>query len=103
MLTLTDRAAEAVHTLTAQSDLPADSAGLRIVSHHASQDGGPGQLSLSLTQGPHVGDQVCDKAVESGVARVYMEAEAAQVLDDQELDVTVGADGGVQFLLAPQV
>jgi len=98
VLTLTERAAEAVHSLTSQSDLPDDSAGLRIVSHQPSQNSGPGQLSLSLTQGPHVGDKV----VETGVARVFLEAEAAQALDDQELDATDGADGGVQFLLAPQ-
>ena len=98
MLTLTDRAAEAVRTLTNQSDLPDDSAGLRIVSHGAAQNSGQGQLSLSLTQGPQSGDAV----VETGPARVFLEAEAAQALTDQQLDATVAADGGVRFLLAPQ-
>lgn len=98
MLTLTDRAAEAVRTLTDQSDLPDDSAGLRIVSHGAAQNSGQGQLSLSLTQGPQSGDAV----VETGPARVFLEAEAAQALIDQQLDATVAADGGVRFLLAPQ-
>lgn len=98
MLTLTDRAAEAVHNLTTQSDLPDTSAGLRIVSHGAAQNSGQGQLSLSLTPAPHSGDSV----VETGPARVFLEAEAAQALDDQQLDATVAADGGVRFLLAPQ-
>jgi iron-sulfur cluster assembly protein len=98
MLTLTDRAAEAVHTLTTQSDLPDQSAGLRIVSHGAAQNSGQGQLSLSLTQGPHAGDAV----VETGTARVFLESEAAQALTDQQLDATVASDGGVRFLLAPQ-
>ena len=98
MLTLTDRAAEAVHTLTAQSDLPDGSAGLRIVSHGAAQNTGQGELALSLTQGPHAGDAV----VETGPARVFLESEAAQALTDQELDATVADDGGVRFLLVPQ-
>ena len=98
MLTLTDRAAEAVHNLTAQSDLSDQSAGLRIVSNSAAQNPGQGQLSLSLTQGPQAGDAV----VETGPARVFLEAEAAQALSDQQLDATVAADGGVRFLLAPQ-
>ncbi|MEY9928469.1 iron-sulfur cluster assembly protein [Catenulispora sp. GP43] len=98
LLTLTDRAAEAVRNLTTQSDLPDESAGLRIVSHGAAQNSGQGQLSLSLSQGPHSGDAV----VETGPARVFLEAEAAQALNDQQLDATVADDGGVRFLLAPQ-
>lgn len=98
MLTLTDRAAEAISTLTRQSDLPDDSAGLRIVAHTAAQDHGRGELSLSLAQAPQ-GD---DAVVESGDARVFLETEAAQALDQQQLDATVGADGGVKFLIAPQ-
>jgi Fe-S cluster assembly iron-binding protein IscA len=98
VLTLTDRAAEAVHSLTTQADLPADSAGLRIVSHGAAQNSGQGELSLALTQGPQAGDEI----VEKGTARVFMEAETAHILDHQQLDATVGADGGVRFLIAPQ-
>lgn len=98
MLTLTDRAAAAIATLTQQSDLPDESAGLRIVAHGATQDSGRGELSLSLSQSPQGGDEV----VESGPARVFLETEAAQALDDQQLDATVDADGGVKFLIAPQ-
>jgi len=98
VLTLTDRAAAAIATLTQQSDLPDESAGLRIVAHGAAQDSGRGELSLSLSQSPHGGDEV----VESGTARVFLETEAAQALDDQQLDATVDADGGVKFLIAPQ-
>lgn len=98
MLTLTDRAVAAISTLTQQSDLSTDSAGLRIVAHGAAQDHGRGELALSLSQTPHNGDEV----VESGPARVFLESEAAQALDDQQLDATVGADGGVKFVIAPQ-
>ena len=98
MLTLTDRAVAAISTLTQQSDLPTDSAGLRIVAHGVAQDQGRGELALSLSQTPHNGDEV----VESGPARVFLESEAAQALDDQQLDATVGSDGGVKFLIAPQ-
>lgn len=98
MLTLTDRAVAAISTLTKQSDLPDDSAGLRIVAHGTDQDAGRGELSLSLSQAPHGGDEV----VETGEARVFLETEAATALDDQQLDATVGADGGVKFLIAPQ-
>jgi iron-sulfur cluster assembly protein len=98
VLTLTDRAAAAIATLTHQSDLPDQSAGLRIVAHGAAQDSGQGELSLSLSQSPQGGDEV----VESGPARVFLETEAAQALDDQQLDATVDADGGVKFLIAPQ-
>lgn len=98
MLTLTDRAVAAISTLTKQSDLPDESAGLRIVAHGAAPDSGQGELSLSLTQAPHGGDEV----VETGAARVFLETEAATALDDQQLDATVGADGGVKFLIAPQ-
>jgi Fe-S cluster assembly iron-binding protein IscA len=98
MLTLTDRAAEAVHALTRQTDLPPVTAGLRIVLHGAAPDSGQGELTLALTPGPVSGDEI----VEQGEARVFVEAEAVQALDHQELDATRGADGGVKFLIAPQ-
>jgi Fe-S cluster assembly iron-binding protein IscA len=98
MLTLTDRAVAAISALTQQSDLPDESAGLRIVAHGTTQDQGRGELSLSLSQAPQGGDAV----VEEGPARVFLESEAAIALDGQQLDATVGADGGVKFLIAPQ-
>jgi iron-sulfur cluster assembly protein len=98
MLTLTDRAAEAVHALTLQADLPPASAGLRIVSRGATQNDGQGELTLALTPGPLTGDEI----VEQGTARVFVEAETVEALDHQKLDATTGADGAVRFLIAPQ-
>ena len=98
MLTLTNRAAEAVHALTLQADLPPETAGMRIVSHGAAQNSGPGELTLALTPGPQSGDEI----VEQGTARVFVEAETVDALDHQELDATTGADGAVRFLIAPQ-
>jgi Fe-S cluster assembly iron-binding protein IscA len=96
VLTLTDQAVAAVNALTSKASLPAESGGLRIFSHE--QPSAQGQLSLSLTRGPQAGDEV----VVAGEARVFLEAQAAQVLDQQRLDAKVGPDGGVQFLLGPQ-
>ena len=98
MLTLTDRAAEAVHALTLQADLPPASAGLRIVSHGAAQNSAQRELTLALAPAPMTGDEV----VEQGTARVFVEAETVEALDHQELDATTGADGAVRFLITPQ-
>ena len=101
MLTLTDRAAEAVHALTIQADLPPSTAGLRIVSHGMAgmaDSTGQGELTLALTTGPQSGDEI----VEQGTARVFVEAETVEALDHQQLDATTGADGAVRFLIAPQ-
>ncbi|MFL6114369.1 MAG: adhesin [Catenulispora sp.] len=98
MLTLTDRAAAAIHTMTERSELPADSAGLRIVAHGAPGAEGQSQLSAALSPAPQGDDQV----VESGDARVFLEPEAARALDNQQLDASVEADGSVQLLVAPQ-
>jgi len=98
MLTLTDRAAEAVRSLTIQAELPPATAGLRIVSRGAAQYNGQGELTLALTPGPQAGDEV----VQNGAARVFVEAEAVEALDHQELDATTGADGDVRFLITPQ-
>jgi len=98
MLTLTDRAAEAVHVLTLQADLPPASAGLRIVSRSAARNSGQRELTLALTPAPMTGDEI----VEQGTARVFVEAQTIETLDHQELDATTGADGAVRFLIAPQ-
>ena len=98
MLTLTDNAINVIQNLTAQSDLPDESAGLRIVTQRVQEEQNKGGLALSLAEGPLTGDEV----VEVGTARVYLEADAAQVLGDQQLDATVSDEGHVKFLIAPQ-
>lgn len=92
MLTMTDNAVAAIRSLTTQPNVP-DSAGLRIATDH-----GAGALKLTVAPEPQQGDQVVDT---SG-ARLFLDTEAADLLDDKSLDATVDEQGAVQFALAEQ-
>lgn len=92
MLTVTNNAATAIRDITSQDAVP-PGAGLRI----ASEDGG-NALVLSLVAQPSEGDQVVDSAG----ARLFLDQQAAQLLDDKELDVTVDPSGDVQFAVGDQ-
>ena len=90
MLTLTSTAAEVVRTLVDQSSTP-DSGGLRI----AAEDGPQGvALELTLVGEP----EALDETVEQSGATVYLDPEAAQLLDDKLLDAQVAEDH-VTFVL----
>jgi Fe-S cluster assembly iron-binding protein IscA len=91
MLTVTDNAVAAIRNITDQPEVPTG-AGLRIAA-----DPTAGSLMLSVAPEPAEGDHVVDAAG----ARLFLEPEAAILLDDKALDA-VQADGGVQFALAPQ-
>ncbi len=93
MLTLSDGAVSAIRALTAQPDLPGE-AGLRIMA----QGEGEPMLQLALADGPMAGDHV----VEEGGARVFVEAAAADVLADKELDAQVTEQGDLAFRLFDQ-
>jgi Fe-S cluster assembly iron-binding protein IscA len=93
MLSVTDNAATAIRDITSQEAVP-PGAGLRIAA-----DEGGGSLTLSLVAEPFAGDQVLD----SSGARLFLDAEAALLLDDKELDVTVDPSGDVQFAVADQL
>jgi Fe-S cluster assembly iron-binding protein IscA len=96
MLMLTENANRVISALVEQRpDLP-NNAGLRI----ASAGGVPDEsgLTLSTTETPHPGDQV----IEGQQARVFLESDAAEMLDDKVLDAEVDDAGQVQFLVAPQ-
>ncbi|WP_223297610.1 iron-sulfur cluster assembly accessory protein [Catenulispora acidiphila] len=99
VLSLTDRAAAAIQVLTTSSELPPETAGLRIVAADPSLNGNQDQFSAVLATGPDAGDQV----VESGPARIFLESTAATVLDGRELDATVDVDGSVKFVVGPGV
>lgn len=86
-LTLTENAVLVIRDLTAQQAAP-EGAGLRIATDLAA-----GSLTLALAEQPVQGDQVVD---ESG-ARIFLDADAAQLLDDKALDAAVDAEGTVQF------
>ncbi|WP_426504397.1 HesB/IscA family protein [Dactylosporangium sp. McL0621] len=92
MVILTERAAAAIHDLTEQPDAP-DGAGLRIAT-----DVTRGSLNLSLAATPSAGDAV----VEAAGARLFLDPDAALVLNDKALDVGTGADGQMTFTVAEQ-
>jgi Fe-S cluster assembly iron-binding protein IscA len=92
MLTMTENAVLVIRDLTAQEEVPAG-AGLRIASDLAA-----GSLNLSLAENPAQGDQVVD----ADGARVFLDPQAAQILDDKALDAAVDEQGAVQFGFAEQ-
>jgi len=88
VLTLTDRAAETIRALTSQPGLPAD-AGLRM----SLDDTDAGTLALSL-ESPRPEDAV----VEDGGARVFVEPDAAGIVEDKELDARLDEQGRASFM-----
>ncbi len=92
MVTMTDNAVAAIRSLTGQPEVP-EGAGLRIAT-----DPSAGSLQLSLAPEPMEGDQVVD----SGGARLFLDSDAALLLNDKALDASVDEQGTVQFALAEQ-
>jgi len=92
VLTLTDRAAETIRTLTSQPGIPADT-GLRM----SLQDAGAGTLALSL-EGPQPGDAV----IEDSGARVFVHQDVAAIVEDSELDAEFDEQGRASFMLCDQ-
>ena len=90
MLTLSPSAVEAVDSLLHDPQVP-DDAGLRIGT------AGESELTLEIAPEPAPGDQV----IEEGGARVFVDSEAAPMLDDVQLDARRQGDQ-VAFGLAPQ-
>ena len=91
VLTLTDSARTAVHTLTSKAGLPDETGGLRIAQQQT------GEFELALVPEPLPGDDV----VTDGTSRVYVDPEASVTLADQRLDVEPAASG-TAFTLGPQ-
>ena len=96
MLAVTENAASAVSGILASSELPAE-AGLRITTEPVQAEEGVERtdLRLSVVEGPEESDQVIDEAP------IFLEPEAAALLDDKLLDAEV-VDDQVNFRLAPQ-
>jgi len=92
MLAVTENATSVIQQLTDRPELP-DGAGLRIASSAEAPN-----LTVSPAGAPEAGDQV----VEEGGARVFLESQAAAMLDDKVLDARVNDAGGVEFLVAAQ-
>ena len=89
MLTLSPSAIEAVDNLLHMSEIP-DDAGLRI------RRTGDSELTIEIAPEPAPGDQV----IEEGGARVFVDSEAAPMLDQAQLDARMQGDQ-VAFGLTP--
>ena len=90
MLTVTDRAMAAICVLLTQDNVP-DGAGLRVSTHPERG------LRLSLVGEPVAGDSVFDR---SG-ARIFLDAEAVDILRHTALDAEPDGAGGVRFAVMP--
>jgi Fe-S cluster assembly iron-binding protein IscA len=95
LLTLTDGAVEAVKHIVSSSDEFSETGGLRMV---AEQTGMQTSLELSVVPLPAEEDEV----VEEQGARVFLEPEAASLLDDKVLDASV-EQSRVAFTIAEQI
>ncbi|MEU7170397.1 iron-sulfur cluster biosynthesis family protein [Micromonospora tulbaghiae] len=87
MLTMTDNAVLVIRDLAAQQDV-ADAGGLRIAA-----DADAGSLSIELVPQPVQGDQVVD----TEGARIFLDSDAAELLNDTSVDAMVDEEGVVQF------
>jgi iron-sulfur cluster assembly protein len=96
LLTLTQGAAEAVRSIVSSSPNLPETAGLRISEREAV--GGQAQFKLSIAESPFDEDEV----IEEEGARVFLESDAAQELDDKVLDAAFD-ETGVKFSLSLQV
>ena len=93
LLALTDNAVEAVKSIVSSSD--GETSGLRMVAEKA---GTQANLHLSVVQLPAEDDEV----IEERGARVFLEPEAASLLDDKVLDASVD-ENQVAFTIADQI
>jgi iron-sulfur cluster assembly protein len=94
-LTITHEAAEAIDMVVHSAPEAPDTAGLRI-ARGTSPDGQEG-LALSVADGPEPDDAI----VEAEGTPVFLESEAAEMLDDKVLDAEMQGDQ-VGFLLREQ-
>jgi iron-sulfur cluster assembly protein len=94
LLALTDNAVEAVKGLVSFSDEAVATSGLRLV---ADQVGNQVSFQLSVVTLPAEDDEV----IEEQGARVFLEPQAASLLDDKVLDASLEEDR-VAFAIADQ-
>ena len=95
MLALTDNAVEAVKNIVSSSDEDSETSGLRMVAELA---GTQANFQLSVVSLPAEDDEVIE---EQGV-RVFLEPEAASLLEDKVLDATL-EQNQVAFTIADQI
>jgi iron-sulfur cluster assembly protein len=95
LLALTDSAVQAVKDIVSSSDQIPETAGLRMVAERA---GTQANLQVSVVPLPAEDDEV----IEEQGARVFLEPEAAALLDDKVLDASV-EHNQVAFTIADHV
>ena len=95
LLALTDSAVQAVKGIVSSSDEASETGGLRMVGERA---GTQANFDLSVVPLPAEDDEV----IEEQGARVFLEPEAASLLDDKVLDASVEQDQ-VAFTIAEQI
>lgn len=95
MLALTDNAVQAVKGIVGSSSETSAAGGLRVVADHT---GAQVNLQLSIAELPAEDDEV----IEENGARMFLEPEAASLLDDKILDASI-QENQVAFTLADQV
>jgi len=95
MLAMTDAAAQAISALTEQQG--EEAGGLRFAVQSEQAEGA--QLSLAVAPQPQEGDQVL--GTDEG-ARIFLEPQAANFLDDKVLDVQQDAEGQLNFAVMQQ-
>jgi iron-sulfur cluster assembly protein len=95
LLALTDSAVQAVKDIVSSSDEASETRGLRLVAERA---GTQANFHLNVVPLPAEDDEV----IEEQGARVFLEPEAASLLDDKVLDASV-EQNQVAFTIADQV
>jgi iron-sulfur cluster assembly protein len=95
LLALTDNAVEAVKAIVSSSDKDPETGGLRMV---AGPEATQANFHLSVAALPAEDDEV----IEEQGARVFLDTEAAALLDDKVLDASVG-QSQVAFTIADQI
>ena len=94
MLALTDSAVRAVEEILSSSEEAPESGGLRLVAERA---GAQTSFQLSVVALPAEDDEV----IEEQGARVFLDPEAASLLDDKILDASIESNQ-VAFSIADQ-
>jgi iron-sulfur cluster assembly protein len=95
VLTMTKTASEALEAYTSAADVP-EEGGVRIV-YGSRQDGSPA-LRLTLAEQPGPQDAVLPAKTFS----LFLEPQAAALLDDKVLDAEIDATGQFGFVIAEQ-
>lgn len=94
LLALTDSAVEAVTEIVSSSEEPSETGGVRMVAERA---GTQVNFKLSVVPVPAEDDEV----IEEQGARIFLEPDAASLLDDKVLDANL-EQNKVAFTIADQ-